>query len=292
MISDDIVNAINQYLVQKADNSSAILDTRVLSGGCINQCHRLNTGKASYFVKYNFTDRFPGMFATEAKGLSLLKSAQTIHVPEVLYQGEAGEYAFLLLEYVAEGNKSPEFWENFGRNLNRLHSSSHEFFGLDHDNYIGSLPQINNRYKSWEEFLVLNRMGPLVKKAFDQKLLSREDINGFERLYPKIENLIPKEKPCLLHGDLWSGNFMVNSIGDACIIDPAVYYGHREMDIAMTKLFGGFSTDFYNFYNDENPLEKGWEKRIEFNQLYPLLVHLLLFGSSYALQIKHILRKY
>ena len=292
MISDEIVKAINQWLPLKADNSSAIRDTDVLSGGCINQCYRLNTNKASYFVKYNFADRFPGMFAAEAKGLSLLKSAQTIHVPEVLYQSEAGEYAFLLLEYIAEGNKSRDFWENFGRNLARLHRASHDFFGLDQDNYIGSLPQMNNHCKSWEEFLVLNRLSPLVKKAFDQKLLSREDINGFERLYPKIENLLPKEKPALLHGDLWSGNFRVNSNGEASIIDPAVYFGHREMDIAMTKLFGGFSADFYNFYNDENPLEKGWEKRVEFNQLYPLLVHLILFGSSYAQQIRHIVRKY
>lgn len=292
MISSEIVHAINQWLLQKADHSSAIRDTDELSGGCINQCYRLNTGNASYFVKYNFTDRFPGMFAAEAKGLSLLKSAQTIHVPEVLYQSEAGEYAFLLLEYIAEGNKSRDFWENFGRNLAGLHRASHEHFGLDHDNYIGSLPQMNNHCQSWEEFLVLNRLSPLVKKAFDQKLLSREDINGFERLYPKLENLLPKEKPALLHGDLWSGNFRVNSNGEASIIDPAVYYGHREMDIAMTKLFGGFSAEFYDFYNDENPLEKGWEKRVEFNQLYPLLVHLILFGSSYAQQIRHIVRKY
>lgn len=292
MISDEIIQTVNRWLLQQAGNQAAIKDTNLLSGGCINQCYRLNTHKASYFIKYNFADRFPGMFAAEDKGLSLLKSAQTIHVPEVLYQKEAGKYTFLLLEFIDEGNKSPDFWENFGRNLAALHRSSHELFGLDHDNYIGSLPQINKQSKSWEEFLVLNRLSPLVKSAFDQKLLSKEDINGFDRLYPKIENFFPKEKPSLLHGDLWSGNFLVNSNGEASIIDPTVYYGHREMDIAMTKLFGGFSTDFYNFYNDENPLEKGWEKRVEFNQLYPLMVHLLLFGSSYANQIRYILRKY
>ena len=292
MISDEIVGTINQWLLQKNGNPLVIKDTGAVSGGCINQCHRLNTGKDSYFIKYNFADRFPGMFAAEAKGLSLLKCTETLNVPEVLYQHEVDKYAFLMLEYITEGNKSRDFWENFGRNLARLHRASHKFFGLDHDNYIGSLPQINKQCKSWEEFLVVNRLDPLVKNAFDQKLLNREDINGFERLYTKIENLLPKEKPGLLHGDLWSGNFMVNSKGDACIVDPAVYYGHREMDIGMTKLFGGFSTDFYTFYNDENPLEKRWEKRVEFNQLYPLLVHLLLFGSSYTLQIRHILRKY
>lgn len=292
MISDEIVQVVNQWLLQKEDNSSSIMDTSAVSGGCINECYKLNTREESYFVKYNFAHSFPDMFVAEAKGLSLLKSAQTIHVPEVIYQNEAGKYEFLLLEYIAEGNKTRDFWENFGRNLARLHCTSHEFFGLDHDNYIGSLPQLNKQGLTWEEFLVLNRLDPLVRKAFDQKLLSREDIKGFERIYPKIENLLPKEKPSLLHGDLWSGNFIVNSQGEACLIDPAVYYGHREMDMAMTKLFGGFPVDFYNFYNEENPLEKGWEKRVEFNQIYPLLVHLLLFGSSYAQQIRYILRKY
>lgn len=292
MISNEIVKAINQWLLQKGDSTSAITDTRELSGGCINECHKLITDKSSYFVKYNFGDRFSGMFAAEAKGLSLLKNAQTIYVPEVLHQSAAGKYEFLLLEYIAEGKKSRNFWENFGRNLAGLHRVNHKLFGLDHDNYIGSLPQKNKQCKTWEEFLVLNRLDPLVKSAFDQKLLNREDINGFDRLYPTIENMLPKEQPSLLHGDLWSGNFMVNSQGEASIIDPAVYYGHREMDIAMTKLFGGFSTNFYNYYNDEYPLEKGWEKRVEFNKLYPLLAHLLLFGSSYAEQLRHILRRY
>lgn len=292
MIPDYIMQSINQWLHEKSGKTVSITDTKILSGGCINDCYALYTPTDTFFIKYNLASRFPDMFSSESKGLMLLKGSKQIDVPEVLYTGKTGKYSYLLLEYIHDGQIVNGFWENFGRQLARLHRVSQTSFGLDHDNYIGSIPQKNEFYPQWDEFLILNRLQPLVSQAFDEGLLNSADISGFDRLYNRIQNILPSENASLLHGDLWNGNFMVNVKGQPTLIDPAVYFGHREMDIAMTKLFGGFTNDFYLYYNDEYPLEKDWEKRIEFNQLYPLLVHALLFGLSYSSQIRHIIRKY
>ncbi len=292
MVPDELIQSIDQWLHEKSGKSASIIDTKVLSGGCINECYALYTAMETFFLKYNLSTRFPEMFTAESKGLELLKESQQINIPEVLHTGKSEKYSFLLLEFIPEGHKSQGFWEIFGRQLAGLHRISHSSFGLDHDNYIGSIPQKNNPYSRWDEFLIVNRLQPLVSQAYNEGLLNRGDISGFDRLFTRIENILPTEKPSLLHGDLWSGNFRVNVEGQPTLIDPAVYFGHREMDLAMTRLFGGFSNDFYPFYNDEYPLEKGWENRVEFNQLYPLLVHVLLFGTSYALKIRSILRKY
>jgi fructosamine-3-kinase len=292
MVPDDVIQSINGWLHKKSGKTVSIKETKVLSGGCINDCYALYTPMDTFFIKYNLVRRFPEMFTAESKGLLLLKSTTQINVPEVLYTGKTGEYSFLLLEYIPEGQKVQGFWKSFGRQLAGLHRLSHTSFGLDHDNYIGSIPQKNHFYPQWDEFLIMNRLQPLISQAYNQGLLNRGDISGFDRLYTRIQDILPTEKPSLLHGDLWSGNFMVNVEGQPTLIDPAVYFGHREMDIAMTKLFGGFANDFYQYYNDEYPLEKGWENRLEFNQLYPLLVHALLFGASYALQVRSIIRKY
>jgi len=115
---------------------------------------------------------------------------------------------------------------------------------------------------------------------------------SFARFCNQVESIFPKEEPSLLHGDLWSGNFMVNNEGNACIYDPAVYYGHREMDIGMSKLFGGFDKAFYLAYNQEYPMEKGWERRVEYCNLYPLLVHVNLFGGGYASSVSAILSRF
>ncbi|MDY0103361.1 MAG: fructosamine kinase family protein [Lentimicrobium sp.] len=292
MIPDELIQQINQWLHENSAKNDSIIKTEILTGGCINDCHVLYTNKKKIFLKYNLASRFPEMLAAESQGLILLKKSQLIGVPEVLYSGETASYSFLLLEYIPEGHNDKDFWEKFGRQLARLHRMSQTSFGLDYNNYIGSIPQKNSYFSQWNEFVIVNRLQPLVRKAYNKKLLNHTDISDFDRLFTRIENILPAEKPALLHGDLWSGNFIMNVEGQPILIDPSVYFGHREMDIAMTRLFGGFSNDFYHFYNDEYPLEKGWKNRVEFNQLYPLLVHVLLFGSTYASQIRNIIRKY
>jgi fructosamine-3-kinase len=179
---------------------------------------------------------------------------------------------------------------DFGRSLARLHRHTTGYFGHELDNYMGSLPQSNKKHTSWNSFFVEERLKRQVSLA--NVYFSSSDFAAFERLYVRLDELLPVEPPALLHGDLWGGNYMVAPDGKACLIDPAVYYGHREVDIAMTTLFGGFDESFYTSYLEEYPLEKGWQKRLDIFKLYPLLIHLNLFGSVYLESILSIIRRF
>ena len=169
-----------------------------------------------------------------------------------------------------------------------MHQQTHPKFGLEFDNYIGSLQQSNEQNKNWDDFFIQKRLqAQLSIGDFTANILS-----DFDKLFQKIPNIFPAEKTALLHGDLWSGNFLAKGGDTPTLIDPAIYYGNREMDIAMSKLFGGFNSDFYFAYNESYPLENGWEERIQICNLYPLLVHVNLFGGGYINQVKNILSYY
>ncbi len=168
--------------------------------------------------------------------------------------------------------------------LFRLHSHSATQYGLDKDNYIATIKLDNSRRTSWAEFYWFNRILPLLKVASENNDLPLEMIKEESRFINSINIKVPQEEPVLIHGDLWAGNYLVDDKSEAWLIDPASYYGHREMDIAMSKLFGGFNARFYSEYNEFMPLELGWEKRIPFFQFYYLLVHVILFGHSYSSQ--------
>jgi fructosamine-3-kinase len=269
-----------------------LLEARPLSGGDINQVFRLRLANSKEFVlKLNSKDRYPGMFEKESAGLGLLKSAGC-RVPGVELTFVEGAHQFLILEYVEEGRPIGNSWELFGRQLATLHLQTNESFGLDHDNYIGSLDQMNGKMENWTEFFISNRLKPLIRKAKGRNLLGSKHLKAFESLFSRLPELIPREAPSLLHGDLWSGNLMFDKLGEPVFIDPAVYFGHREVDIAMTRMFGGFNESFLVTYNEILPLEKGWEERIELHNLYPTLVHLVLFGSSYLSGIERTLRRF
>ena len=259
-----------------------------IGGGCINNALKLKTNVGTYFLKWNDAAQFPGMFHSEAKGLNLLRDSNSVYVPEVILADEAGGYSFLLLEYIDAGAMNNNYWENFGSRLAELHRVSATNFGLDHDNYIGSLKQGNHQHPTWKEFFINERIIPQLTLAnLDSRLTGK-----FDNLFEKLDDIFPNEPPALLHGDLWSGNYMVSATGDPVIMDTAVYFGHREMDLAMSKLFGGFDSRFYISYNKAFQLEKGWESRMDICNLYPLLVHVNLFGGSYLAQIESILRRF
>ena len=222
----------------------------------------------------------------------MLASAGEIPVPEVVFSGTHNEVAYLVLKFIESTSRKVHFWDDFGRRLARLHKHKAKHFGLDQDNYIGSLPQSNRKHDNWTSFFIKERLEFQVKLAGDQGKINRETIKAFERFYQKIEEIFPEEPASLVHGDLWGGNYMVNENGSAVIIDPAVYYGLREMDLGMSKLFGGFSTEFYEAYHDEYPLEKDWEQRLDYCNLYPLMVHVNLFGGGYLNSVKSILRRF
>ena len=292
MLPSAISQEIEKLLALETGKPLEILSAIPLGGGCINEASRINTSSGPLFVKYNLDAVYPGMFAAESSGLQLLAEAAAIRVPGVAGQGTAGNHSFLLLEYITSGLKKPLFWTLFGRSLAALHRHSHAFFGLDHDNYMGSLPQSNRQHADWFSFFVEERLEPQVKLAREKSEIQAPQVKQFEILYRMLEGIIPPEKPALLHGDLWSGNFLTDENGEACLIDPAVHFGHRESDIAMTRLFGGFTEEFYTQYTDAYPLEKSWEKRVELFNLYPLLIHVNLFGGGYAMQVKGILNRF
>lgn len=270
----------------------AIQSAQWQSGGDINSAATFSSSKGEFFIKWNDAAKYPGMFEAEAKGLQLLKSPGVIRVPEVVEVGVAGSFSFLLLECIQEEAAQSNSMQNFGRALAKMHQTTTGQYGLDHPNYIGSLPQSNKRHDTWVSFFVHERLEAQVKQAVDRGFMGANTAHRFERLYQELDAIFPTELPALLHGDLWGGNYMIGPKGEAYIFDPAVYFGHREMDLAMTRLFGGYNQMFYDAYNELSPLAHGWEDRVSICNLYPLLVHLNLFGGSYLLSIEKIVSKF
>jgi len=283
---------VSRLLSDKTGIATKIRSVQPLSGGSINDAFKLETNSGSFFLKYNRASAYPEMFEQEAKGLQLLHDAKEIRVPEVLASGEVGNYSFLMLEFLDSKGKSGSFWEAFGRKLAALHLHSSKSFGLDHDNYIGSLKQYNSQYNNWLDFFREERLLVQMEMAARTGLLSSGLRHSFESLFDRLEEIFPTEAPSLIHGDLWSGNYMVDEKGYACIIDPAVYFGFREMDIGMSRLFGVFGSEFYEAYNESWPMAPGWLERVEICNLYPLMVHVNLFGAGYLGSVESILRRF
>jgi len=284
--------AIEEFLTDKFGKPVRISSAIVVGGGSINSAYGLETNVGKFFVKLNSASRYPGMFEKEALGLKILLEAEEIPVPETVGFGENQAEAFLVLKFVETGTPTTGFWRNFGHALARMHGHTADSFGLDHDNYIGSLSQSNFSHDTWPEFFVEERLKPQIRLALDGRLLSKSDSIAFGNFFNRLPEIFPEELPALLHGDLWSGNFMTNEAGEAVLVDPAVYFGHREMDLGMSKLFGGFHKQFYDAYNELFPLEPGWEKRLDYCNLYPLLVHVNLFGGSYVYSVKQIIKPF
>lgn len=262
-----------------------------LAGGNINNAVRLDTDHGYFFVKWNESAQ-DDMFACEAQGLELLMSAREIQVPQIIGYGHKLQKSYLILEYIHPQRPQPEYWAQFGNALSRLHSHPHVAFGLPYDNYIGSLRQNNQQSDNWTDFFIEKRLKVQAGLALYQGELPRTLFNKFESLYKQLPDILPVQVPALLHGDLWSGNVMTGNNGLATLIDPAVYYGSREAEVAFTTLFGGFGERFYSAYAETFPLEPGFEERIGIYNLYPLLVHVNLFGSGYLSGIEKILKKF
>lgn len=228
------------------------------------------------------------MFEAEAKGLQQLRESDSFRIPKVIHFDSIDFDSYLLMEYISEGRPTSHFWELFAQQLATLHQITQAQFGLDHDNYIGSLPQYNMTCDSASEFYITQRMEPQFRMASD---------NGFsfkrlDQFYKTIADEIPEEPPSLIHGDLWAGNYMTSEEDKPVLIDPAVAFAPREMDLGMMQLFGGFPANLFDAYNSHYPLQPDWKKRTDIWQLYYLLVHLNIFGSGYLSRVKTIVSKY
>jgi fructosamine-3-kinase len=197
-----------------------------------------------------------------------------------------------VLSYIDSGKLSDNYWDLLGQSLAEIHSHTQSTFGLSFNNYIGSLPQNNQPIANGFAFFFEQRLLPQAGMAFYNELLSKSTYEALLRLRDRLPDLLPAERPALLHGDLWSGNVMITEDGTPALIDPAVYYGFREADLAHTRLFGGFDSRFYDAYNEAFPLEAGFDERVPIYNLYPLLVHVNLFGSGYVSGVERILKPF
>ena len=258
---------------------SPVRARRALSGGDINEAYAvtLEDGRSS-FVKTNRQPP-PGMFPAEARGLKWLGEAGALRVPAVVAVSEA----FLALELLRPGARKASFDDDLGRGLAALHRAGAPTFGLDHDNFIGRLPLSNRPAATWSDFYRRQRLEPQVRRAADAGLVTPALAKKLDRLYASLDERVgPPEPPARLHGDLWGGNLMTDDAGSPCLIDPAVHGGHREVDLAMMRLFGGFGPRVFAAYDEAHPLAPGHEERVSMYQLYPLLVHVNLFGGAYV----------
>lgn len=263
------------------------LNIKPLSGGDINQVYKIMSSEGNYVIKLNEALRYPDMFEIEAKSLQILSKTDSFVIPKVIGNGEQKDKTYLLLEYI-DSNNSSQFSEVFATALAKLHKNQTDNFGLEFNNFIGRLHQKNlpKQPKSIDFYINL-RLEPQFKLASDQGF----EFKNVDKFYTILEDLIPDEKASLIHGDLWSGNYLITENREACIFDPAIAYAPREMDLAMMKLFGGYPQDIFDIYNEIFPLENNWESRIPVWQLYYILVHVNLFGSSYYNQAKQIITK-
>jgi len=293
MKSSPFSRHLEQKLRERFGNDCRIESTEPVFGGSINEGFLLRcSNQLQLFLKRNESPFAADLFKKEASGLQTLRNIPDVNVPEVLFHESFSNFAYLLMEFVPVRTPDIFHWEALGRMLAQVHRQQHTAFGLDEDNFIATLPQYNTPDASWAEFYMTQRLEPLVRQALDENKISKDLYERFQKCYTRLSEILPSELPSLLHGDFWSGNQLCGENQLPYLIDPAVYYGHREMDLAMTRLFGGFHDKFYKAYNEAYPLNSDWEKRVEICQLYPLLVHTVLFGNPYPRMIAGILRKW
>jgi len=282
----DIPPEVRLWLAEKGQGE--VLSADPATGGCIHQACSLRTAAGGrYFLKTN-PEPPHGIFFAEAEGLKALQVPGGPALPGVLLVGEK----FLLMEDLQPAPPRKDFWPIYGRQLAQIHRQTNPRFGFPGDNYIGSSPQLNGWMDHGVDFFRENRFAPQLKWGREKGLLTPADLRLCQKLLDKLEILIPEQPAVLIHGDLWSGNLITDTDGSPALIDPAVYYGWAEADLAMTDLFDRYPDAFYEAYNDVNPLQSGYRERYPLYNLYHLLNHLNLFGRSYLPGVREVLRRF
>jgi protein-ribulosamine 3-kinase len=276
---------IENTLSKKYNKDIKITHIGIANGGCINNGSAIETDlPQKFFVKYNPSCP-DDMFRCEKNGLEEMKKSNSIRVPEVIALGGGKKNIplFLILEHIEGTSRKSAFYKNFGTKFAQMHRYTSDKYGFYENNYIGSTPQINSYEDDWVTFYRKHRLGYQVELASKKGLVNKEFRTDIDKLFDKLNDIIGTvdEPPAILHGDLWGGNYMIGDDGGVVLIDPATYYGSREADLAMTEMFGGFSPSFYDAYNEEYPLQPGYETRKKIYKLYHYLNHLNLFGTGY-----------
>ncbi len=284
-----LISAIAEEISRASGKHFLPLTSFAVGGGCINKTAILEGRGERYFLKLNHASCL-SMFESEAAGLRELERPQAIRVPEPICWGMAEGHSFLVLEYLELGTANARTAEELGQGLARLHQIHGNHFGWNRDNTIGTTPQINTPSADWAEFWGQQRLGYQLELAAHNGYGGALQHNG-ERLLAALPALLDGHRPApsLLHGDLWGGNYGADPNGKPVIFDPAVYFGDREADLAMTELFGGFPPRFYAAYRETLPLDGGYRIRKNLYNLYHVLNHLNLFGGGYSAQAERML---
>lgn len=277
-----------QEALQQVGDPGPPLTVTPVGGGSISEAYKVGTAQGIYFLKYKAGA--PSNFYTmEKQGLDALRQGYS-RVPRVL----ALDTNWILMEWIEPGMIKERTATTLGHGLAQLHRTTAPSFGLAEDNVIGELPQPNGWLDSWVDFYREKRLQVQGEIAHRRGRLHGKRASRFHQLLDRLDRWLddPSLSPALLHGDLWSGNFITDQAGDPWLIDPAVYFGHREVDLAFTELFGGFPSSFYAAYQEAFPLSEDYDNRKPLYQLYYLLVHLNLFGEAYGLRVDQILKRY
>jgi fructosamine-3-kinase len=269
-----------------------IVDVQAVGGGCISHASCIITSTDRFFLKWSHGEA--GLtFRAEAEGLEALRAPDTrLLIPRVLSarNADSSEPGFILMQWIETGSRSPTYWPELGLGLAELHRSIGPAYGFRSDNFIGRIEQVNRESENWVDFFRTCRLEYQARLAQQLGRWRAEWDVSFERLCNRLGTLLPEDPGAsLVHGDLWSGNAVPGAGGEPALIDPAVYYGHREVDLAMSELFGGFPKSFYDAYDDAWPVEEGYSERRDVYNLYHLINHLNHFGSGYAGQVTSIL---
>ncbi len=292
--SSRVEDEVKASLSEKFGKQIDIYSSGSLGGGCINNASKIETSEGAFFLKWN-ADCPSDIFIREAESLQELKKASgdLLVIPEVFAAKEVDETpGFLVIEYLEPGSRIQNADELLGRGLAAIHKYQSGRYGFYSNNYCGSTLQDNSWKGSWAEFFRDNRLGFLLDLIEKERPLPADERKVYNQLMDKVTSLIPEDSfPALIHGDLWSGNYMMTSEGPA-LIDPASYYADYEMEMGIMTMFGGFSERFYDAYNEVNPLRQDWRKRNKLYQLYHVLNHYYLFGGSYRAQAIQIAKSY
>jgi len=289
----DVVRLCIEKLTTIYGSSVRLIDSRSVGGGCINRTAKISTSVGDFFLKWNASAP-PDLFLKEAAGLNEMSMAgASLVIPKVIWSKEVDDSpGLLLMEYLQSAINTSGLDEQLGRGIAQLHRKSASAFGFHHSNYCGTTIQDNTWTDNWPQFYAERRIWALVQQIKTTHGMSSEEQKLYEKLVDKIPTLLAHQTvPSLIHGDLWSGNYMYSANGPA-LIDPACSYADREMELGMMHLFGGFSSRVWEAYQEEFPLPEDWKKRIRLYQLYHILNHYLLFGVSYGKQALEIAKAY
>ena len=289
---------IIQWCIEKLSDwkgvSVTLLSASGVGGGCINNAMKISTSEGDYFLKWNASAP-ADMFQREADGLVEMRQAGNDYlcIPQVIFSKQHDELpGLILMEYVVPAIKTSGYDERLGRGIAQLHRKTASAFGFHRPNYCGTTIQDNTWTGNWPEFYAFRRIMMLVRQIKTMRGIPSEEMQIYEKLVERIPQFISHQTiPSLIHGDLWSGNYMF-TVGGPALIDPACYYADREMELGMMQLFGGFASDVWSAYQEEFPLPEGWRERVRLYQLYHVLNHYLLFGGSYGWQALEIAKRY